>query len=604
MKLQNMIFPTADTCLIEGMYFYLSQGAEIVSKAAQEPIHIRLEKGSSLRTDTYFNALSAEKWKKYTTARNFSVTIRLKGKARIELYHKKQVSGQIEDSKLGEAILTAEVGEETVYVPSGEMQGIVYFRLTALEPTVFYGGWYSCESRQARPVKIALDICTFKREEYVLRNCQLLKEKMDHDTDLKNFEIFIVDNAKTLKREDFPNQNLRIFPNANTGGAGGFTRGLIEIKQAAGKEGFTHALIMDDDILLEPEALVRTQAVLSLLKEEYQDAVIGGAMLRLDQKNIQVESGALWNKGNLISRKKKLDLSQPDACLYNEVEEPMDYTAWWYTCIPLSVVTEDNLPLPLFIRGDDVEYGLRNSRHIILMNGICVWHEPFENKYSSSAYYYVLRNQLIDNAIHDQVIEKRELLQMLKNQVMEEIYMYRYRDAGLLLDAVEDYLKGIDWLKKIDGEQFHQEIMKKSDRFLSQEESCKFYNEDSYCRSLHPNTELSVIHKVIRRLSVNGTLLPHKSQVVTVPATGNLEINVYRAGKVLNYDSAAKRGFLTEPDKQEMRSCIHRLKRVLAKAKTHYEVVNEEYHNRFREITSLDFWKKYLGLPEEQYSFR
>lgn len=594
-----MIFPTADTCLIEEMYFYLSQGAQILGESAGKAAHICLETGSVMRTDTYFNALSADKWKKYTSAQGFSVTIQLKGKVRMEFYSKILVSDEIEEIKIGETIVSLDGGETTVEVPDSQMQGIVYFQLTALEPSVFYKGWYSCENHAVRPVKIALDICTFKREEYVLRNCRLLKNKADRDEDFKNFEIFIIDNAKTLKRESFPNENLRLFPNANAGGAGGFTRGLIEIKRAAEKEGITHALIMDDDILLEPEALFRTQAVLSLLKKEYQDAVIGGAMLRLDQKSIEVESGALWNKGDLISRKKGMDLSLPNACLYNELEEPIDYTAWWYTCIPLSVVTEDNLPLPLFIRGDDVEYGLRNSRHIILMNGICVWHEPFENKYSSSTYYYVLRNQLIDNALHHQIIDKKEFLDMIKNRVMEEIYMYRYRNAGLLMDAVEDYLKGIEWLKETDGEALHQKITAKGDRFLSAEETAAFYSEESFVRSLHPKTNLSVFHKVIRRLSVNGTYLPSKYDLVTVPVIGNLEINVYRAQRVLYYDPFTKRGFVTEPSKTEAKACCKRLKNLLTMVEGQYEAVNLQVQKRFREITNLSFWEKYLGLKEE-----
>ncbi|RAZ20198.1 glycosyltransferase family 2 protein, partial [Klebsiella oxytoca] len=66
----------------------------------------------------------------------------------------------------------------------------------------------------------------------------------------------------------------------------------------------------------------------------------------------------------------------------------------------MELVRKDNLPLPIFIRGDDLEYGLRNMKTLILMNGICVWHEPFENKYSSFLAYYVIRNRLIDNAYH------------------------------------------------------------------------------------------------------------------------------------------------------------------------------------------------------------
>ena len=162
----------------------------------------------------------------------------------------------------------------------------------------------------------------------------------------------------------------------------------------------THVLLMDDDILLEPESLFRTYVLLRTLKEQYRDAFIGGAMLRLDHQNIQVEAGAAWYAGNLASRKSNLNLNTLDACLYNETEEYCEFNAWWYCCIPMHIVRPDNLPLPIFIRGDDVEYGLRNMKHLILLNGICVWHEPFENKYSSFLSYYILRNMLYDNALH------------------------------------------------------------------------------------------------------------------------------------------------------------------------------------------------------------
>lgn len=93
--------------------------------------------------------------------------------------------------------------------------------------------------------------------------------------------------------------------------------------------------------------------------------------------------------GNLISNKSNLNMNVTWDCLFNEIEEYTEFNAWWYCCFPMDVVSEENLPLPIFIRGDDLEYGLRNMKHLILMNGICVWHEPFENKYSSFLEYYI-----------------------------------------------------------------------------------------------------------------------------------------------------------------------------------------------------------------------
>lgn len=76
---------------------------------------------------------------------------------------------------------------------------------------------------------------------------------------------------------------------------GGFTRDLIEIMTHNDELHVTHALLMDDDIVIEPESLIKTYRILTLLKEEYEDAFIGGAMLRLDKQAIQVEAGASWN---------------------------------------------------------------------------------------------------------------------------------------------------------------------------------------------------------------------------------------------------------------------------------------------------------------------
>ena len=83
------------------------------------------------------------------------------------------------------------------------------------------------------------------------------------------------------------------------GGAGGFTRDLIEILEHNDIFQITHILLMDDDIVIEPESLVRTFMLLCLLREEYLDAFIGGAMLRLDRQYIQVEAGAVWDAGCL-----------------------------------------------------------------------------------------------------------------------------------------------------------------------------------------------------------------------------------------------------------------------------------------------------------------
>ena len=39
----------------------------------------------------------------------------------------------------------------------------------------------------------------------------------------------------------------------------------------------THVLLMDDDVVMQPESIYRTYRILSLLKDEYKDSFVGGA---------------------------------------------------------------------------------------------------------------------------------------------------------------------------------------------------------------------------------------------------------------------------------------------------------------------------------------
>lgn len=606
MKIQNIIFPKKEICDIKEMYFRISDDAKPESLSVghgKETELIKLEKGSSFQTDTYFNGLSIDKWKKYTKIRRLSLNIFFKGKMRLVFFHKTYNGKDVHLTKTEEIILESAEVCKKVHEVDFNSSGIVFFRVIAIERTEFYGGYYSADLEgEPNKVKIALDICTYLREQYIFRNCEVINQYIFQSVkyeELKpNLELFIVDNGGSLDKDFFCDNRVHLLKNLNVGGAGGFTRGMLEIKQLEGRQEITHALLMDDDILIDPETIFRTWTFLSVLKNKYSDAFIGGAMLRMDQKYIQEESGAVWDQGYLLSRKQGLDLRSAEACLENEVEEYIDYTAWWYTVLPVSVIREDNLPLPLFFRGDDVEYGLRNAEKIILLNGICVWHEPFGKKYSSSMYYYGMRNRLINNAVHDQAIPLKSVIALIKNQIMEEVYMYRYKNADLLMDGVEDFLRGIEWLKNQKGEQLNERVISRGYCLEKWKSIEQFYNHDLYSQSVTASIKTSFLHKVIRRITINGTFLKSKYDSTTVPMVKNKEINVYRVKQVLNCDPDIGLGFITECDVYTAKNCIRRMRKLLKKIKKYYQRINEEYRTRFREVTNIKFWEEYLQLDK------
>ena len=82
----------------------------------------------------------------------------------------------------------------------------------------------------------------------------------------------------------------------NVGGAGGFTRGMIEALELPKKP--THVLLMDDDVMVMPESLFRTYYLLRLLKDEYKKCFLSGAMFDYDIRQKQYEDVGFVHKAD------------------------------------------------------------------------------------------------------------------------------------------------------------------------------------------------------------------------------------------------------------------------------------------------------------------
>jgi len=605
MEIQKILFPQIGRCTEKELYFRLDkseQGVieEVKTQYSYENQIIQFDKYGKVWFDTYFNGLSIEKWTKYTAIKNVSLKLRISGKFKVILINKEKINADIFEKTLCEQVIESDEPRDFIFpYTDGSTKGMYTFGLEAIKGNSrYYGGAYiaDVDVKDVRNVKIGIGICTFKREAFINKNIQILK-----DTILENeqsplyghLEVFIADNGKTLDSEKLKSDKIHIYPNRNLGGAGGFTRDMIEMTQNNDIYHITHVLLMDDDVVIEPEALVKTYQILTLIKEEFKDSFIGGAMLRTDQQYRQVEAGAVWNGGNLDSLKCGLDLRLCDACLYNEFEEYAEFNAWWYCCFPIDIVKEDNLPLPIFIRGDDLEYGLRNMKKLILMNGICVWHEPFEYKYSSFLEYYIIRNRLIDNAFHCQEYGKKQLSKTMFKHCVQEIMFYRYKNVELYLQGIKDFLKGPKWLMEQDGEELHKKVMSEGYKGQNLEELPMGFNYPVYEKSLKIcNT---IITKIKRDLSFNGLVLPSKGENV-VPMSAAKTPQFYRKKRVMHYDAAGKKAFITERSFGKSMKYLAKTIGMLFVISFKLKKAQEDYRRDGLEFRTLEFWKGYLEI--------
>lgn len=606
MKIQNVLLPRAAVCSEQKLYYHITPS---MGKSCEESVYqneeetsLFIKEGTKVSFDTYFNGLSIEKWKKYTQIKDVFLNLQLKGAAEIRLLNiirlpnSKVVVKELKRVRVN----YDEITDVQLPFESYTSTGMFTFSVFAISENVeITGAFYSAEvdEKILKPVNIALNICTFRREYFIHRNMDILNRYILNNPESELFghvEVYISDNGKTLDIEKLGSDKIHIVPNKNVGGAGGFGRGMLEVLKHKDQFDATHILMMDDDITIEPEALFRTYTILRCRKDCYEELFIGGAMLRNDEQDVQVEAGASWNAGALISNKSGLKLDHVEACLYNEVEEFTEYNAWWYCCTPMSVVNEDNLPMPIFIRGDDLEYGIRNRRQIMLMNGICVWHEPFENKYSSFLQYYILRNLMYDNALHYPGYSTMAFLKRLWTSVLREIVYYRYDNINLIFRGVEDFYKGVQFLEETDGEKLHKEIMDAGYKAQPVENMPIPLHLPEYHNSL-TIIDRSRFSQFIRYITFNGYLLPTKGDRVASMACCR-PLNFYRADRVLQYDPSSGKAFITQRSHRKAFAAGVRLLGLSVKTLFKFKPSVQKFRKESNVLMSKDFWEKYLDL--------
>lgn len=407
---------------------------------------VYLKKGQIVDFSTYFNLFSAQKWQNYTSISDVRIQLHIRGNYKITVY---------EVSQQQKRELYSETGHDDYQkdIPLKSCQAnFITFTLTALEEGVqFWGGAYYGQFEDVQNTEIGIIICTFKREEYVKRNLKMLQGLMQENP---HFHVMVIDNGQTLP--EICNEQLQVIHNRNYGGSGGFTRGLMEqVNQGTNN----YVLMMDDDILIETSSLERVYALCRHIKSQYAQQMIAGSMMSMDEPTIQYENTAYWGKVRLHSLGQGFDLTAIEDLIKND-QLPLKqnkYAAWWFCCIPMAVVRKNGYPLPNFIKGDDMEYGIRNRRDIITMNGIGVWHEAFAKKMSPVVNYYSDRNMLILNEFADGCGRGTVFFSMIARLGR---HILRGDTVGIRIfeSAVRDYMSGYEGITSIGADDKMEQV--------------------------------------------------------------------------------------------------------------------------------------------------
>jgi len=418
-------------------------------------------------------------------------------------------------------------------------------------------------------VILAHVICTYRREGTVYQKIELLRPLLSD-----SYRIIVIDNGSTLPETD--DDYLKIIHSPNYGGSAGFTRGILEALRTEA----THILLNDDDAEVEPDAIRKTVGYLSQLPPKKKDVCISGIMLDSHNPNIVYEAGAQVSDGNLIPLKHGADISTDEGLLALEERDHIDFANWTYFCVPVSLVKEHGLPLPMFVREDDVEYGLRLKAEIVTVPGVYVKHPTYTSDYSPGNYYYYVRNRLA--ALCCSGDPDISILDKFFDEMATEACSYRYLSCRQMILGMQDFLKGPDYvfMQCVDG--------------MHPAERPELEDLEILRQRISPAGSVPAEEFSRRRRSLNGVFRKSVGDIETTPFDMD-SAHFYRVGKVL-YKVNDQEGFIAQRKASEAIACAIRITLLRRKAMRLFPKLREEYKRSRGRFTTEEFWNRLLNL--------
>lgn len=457
--------------------------------------------GDEVSFETYFNAFPASYWRRWTNLDNVVLRLELSGTARVDIYRSKidgariAVTGEVVGD-LGAAAEGAEakvdgkdvhVCEIPVPLTQFEDGGWIWFDLTCETDVVIHSaGWYSDieapsqtypdgTKHSAPEGRVTIGIPTFNRPTDAVAALEALSSDPEVDAII---DAVLMPDQGTKHPADEPGfdavaehfgDRLRIFPQGNLGGSGGYSRIMYEALGGPDSDSkratdSPFILYMDDDIAIEPDSILRAVAVGRFAKSPM---LVGGQMLNLQERS------HLHSMGEVIGRHDFMWTSAPhvhyDHDFYahplrdrgehgtnatGEVVDSKDlhrridveFNGWWMCLIPRVAAETIGQPLPLFIKWDDAEYGLRADKAgfpTATWPGVAIWHMAWSDKDDAIDWqaYFHLRNRLIVAALQHEG-DAAGIVRSMRKATFKHLLCLEYSTVAIQNEAMKDFLAG------------------------------------------------------------------------------------------------------------------------------------------------------------------
>jgi len=462
---------------------------------------IALGKNESLSFDSAMNSLYERELLPILKDKPLSLRIKVSGPSLVTLWH-----------KTAKGILTC-YGRQHVHEPpyqasfpftlhvSEQRAGRWFFTVDAFEDPIIVEAASWCAGLRPEKIRVALIICTFRREKQVAANIRRLIDGLNPE-EVGDVQIIVIDNAGTFSPDADIAEHIRLIHQPNLGGAGGFGRGIHEVLHNGT---YTHILLMDDDAELDLLSIRRALNLFAIGTPD--DVFIGGMQLDVYAPTRVADAGGHWSPDVFEQPTGRLPVDDLGKSHLREMltrRFPVNFNGWWLFGGSRTAFEKYGRPLPIFVHLDDVEYGVRVSLRggrILCVPGIFIWHEPYYSKLEGWFAYYNIRNELIRWSLQSRNLDLRRVGQRLRRRYERLVRTYQYGSAALLVLAIEDFLKGPALI--VDGNTIaiHERVMNLFCEFNANYSSTRIANDVDNEVSL---TRRNPIKTLLKRLTLNG----------------------------------------------------------------------------------------------------
>lgn len=399
----RVVFPLDNRAETVPLYIDAGAGARIVGRSA-----VTLEAGVTASFGTYFNSFPAAYWERESSVDTVRLTVHTSGTGQLLV---RRSDAAAHAMTVNTVELVGATVELDLPVRGFEDGGVYWFELVAGD------GGLCLESADWRTTGAAagtatVGMTTFNRPVDCLAQLRQLAGEDALEAIVRRIVVVDQGDDSVSDQPGFAEvaarlgDRLHLVRQRNLGGSGGFSRAMAEALDADADD---YVVLLDDDAISEPESLLRAVRFADAARSRI---LIGGGMLHLDNPGVLYTQSEQWDE-----RVGWVRLNRPGAYDHDFSEVPFtrapyfhalqraDFAGWWMCLIPITLLRERGLAWPLFIKGDDVEFGRRAAAAgvaTVSVPGIAVWHLGWGGKAPTRSWeaYFLHRNRLIGELLH------------------------------------------------------------------------------------------------------------------------------------------------------------------------------------------------------------